>query len=94
MMADNFQEAWKNALSQIVEAGASEDFFAAVMKSAEAASRAAAATYENERTHLRMSVRAEFCYELADAIRCAQEDSETEAKVKEAERIREELASE
>lgn len=94
MIVNEYQEAWQKVLAQIAEAGMSEDFHAAVMKSAEAASRAAAATYENERTHLRMSVRAEFCYELADGILRAQEASETAAKVKEAERIREELASE
>jgi hypothetical protein len=94
MMVDDFQESWKKVLDAIIDAGVAEEFHAAVMKSAEAASRAAAATYDNERMHLRMSVRSEFCYELADGILRAREASETEAKVKEAERIREELARE
>lgn len=85
--------AWENVMRIIVESGASDEFIDAVKKSAEIASRAAAATYQDERVHLRMSVKAEFCYELADLMGRAQEESEAKAKVDEAERIREHLAS-
>ncbi len=92
MNQTDYQEAWKKAFDIVIEAGASDEFRDAVLKSAEMASRAAAALYDNERMHLRMSVRSEFCYELADGMLRAQEASETKAKVEEAERIREELA--
>jgi len=93
MNPTDYQEAWKRVLDIVIDAGASEEFRDAVLKSAEMASRAAAATYQDERMHLRMSVRSEFCYELADGMLRAQEASETKAKVEEAERIREQLAS-
>ena len=93
MDLEGFQEAWQKVLDIVIDAGASDEFHAAVMKSAEVASRMAASTYDNERLHLRLSVRSEFCYELADGIRRAQSESSTLAKVRETERLREEFAS-
>lgn len=92
MTQDDYQMAWKRVLDIVVDAGASNEFLAAVLKSAEMASRAAVAVYQDERAHLRMCARAEFYYELADGMLRAQEASETQAKVEEAERIREQLA--
>lgn len=92
MSQAGYQEAWKKVFDIIIDAGAADEFRDAVLKSAEMASRAAVALYDNERMHLRMSVRSEFCYELADGMLRALEASETQAKVEEAERIREELA--
>ena len=93
MRVQGLEEAWEKVLEIIIDSGASDEFNAAVRKTAELASRRAAMTYQDERVHLRLSVQAEFSYELADRILRAQEASETRAKVEEAERIREELAS-
>lgn len=92
MITAEYQESWEKMLEIIIDAGIDDKFRKAVLKSAEVASRAAAATYQDERLHLRMSVKAEICYELADAVKRAQEASETKAKVEEAERIRDHLA--
>ena len=88
---EEYGAAWSKVFNIIIDAGAYDEFVAAVRKAAEFASRGAIATYENERTHLKMSVRAEFCYELADGAKGALEASETRARVEEAERIRQEL---
>ena len=90
-IAEEYSAAWKKIYDIIIDAGAFDEFVIAMKKSAELASRAAAATYDNERVHLKMSVRAEFCYEMVDGANGALEASETRARVEEAERIRQEL---
>lgn len=90
---EDLDKALNHVIDMVIDSGGGKEFHGAVMKLAELASRLAAASYKDERVHLRMSVRAEFCYELADSIFRAQEASETEAKVEEAERIREELSN-
>ncbi|HBO98795.1 MAG TPA: hypothetical protein DD637_03000 [Verrucomicrobia bacterium] len=93
MIAEDCNAAWERLMGIVIDAGASDEFLHAAEKAAEAAGRAIAATYENERVHALMCARQEFYYELADRIRGAQETSETRAKVEEAERIRRELES-
>ncbi|MBQ9741469.1 MAG: hypothetical protein IJV91_11105 [Kiritimatiellae bacterium] len=91
MNVEGFNEAWSKVFDLIIDAGIADEFASAVMKSAEIASRMAAASYSDERTHLRESVKAEFCYGMNDALLRAREESRSQAKIKEAERIREEL---
>lgn len=91
MNVEGFNEAWSKVFDLIIDAGIADEFSSAVMKSAELASRMAVVSYSDERTHLRESVKAEFCYEMNDALLRAREESGSQAKIKEAERIREEL---
>lgn len=92
MTWDDYNGAWQKLVDIVIDAGASDEFLDAVLKSAEAAGRNMAKTYENERAHAMMCARQEFFYELADRIQSAQEASETRARVEEAERIRKEFA--
>lgn len=93
MIADDCNEAWTKMAEIVVDAGAAQAFYDAAKTAAEVAGRAMGATYGDERVHALMCARQEFYYELADRIRGAQETSESQAKAREAERIRHELDS-